>query len=130
MWPAARGLFRTVEYLPSFAHLIAALEKVTGIEAADFMRSPFVMESVGQMRSLFEQAGFANVSVEIRVETLRYPSIEHLVRYETLNIPDPRIQTPGVQEALTREMKTLAAGNVDDQGAVFPAQDFVVTANR
>ena len=97
MWPAARRLFRTVEYLPSFAHLIAALEKHAGTEAADFMRSPFVMESVAQMRSLFEQAGFANVSVEIRVETLRYPSIEHLVRYETLNIPDPRIQTPGVQ---------------------------------
>lgn len=127
---AALNVFRTAEHMPSFAHLITALEKHAGTEAADFMRSPFVMESVSQMRSLFEQAGFASVSVAIRVDTLRYPSIEHLVRYETLNIPDPKIQTPAVQEALTREMETLAAANVDDEGVVFPAQDFVVTATR
>ncbi len=124
------NVFRTPEFVPSFAYLIQALEKHAGSAAADFMRAPFVMESVAQMRSLFEQAGFRDIDVVIRIGTLRYPSIAHLVRYETLNMPEPEIRTQQVQEALTREMAMLAAGNVDDQGAVFPVQQFVVTASR
>ena len=124
------NVFRTLEYLPAFAHLIRALEKHSSPSAAEFMRSPFVMESVGQMRSLFEQAGFVNIEVLIRIDTLRYPSVAHLVRYETLNIPDDDIRTEQVQTALTREMESLVEANVDDQGVVFPVQQFVVTAER
>jgi ubiquinone/menaquinone biosynthesis C-methylase UbiE len=124
------NVFRTSEFVPSFAYLIQALEKHAGRAAADFMRAPFVMESVDQMRLLFKQAGFTDIEVIIRVDTLRYPSIAHLVRYETLNMPEPEIHTPQVQKALTREMETLAAGHVDDQGAVFPVQQFVVIASR
>lgn len=124
------NVFRTPEFVPSFAHLIEALAKHAGPDAADFMRAPFVMKSVGEMRSLFEQAGFTDIEVIIRVDTLRYPSVEHLVRYETLNMPEPEIQTPQVQEALTREMETLAAANIDDHGVVFPVQQFVVVAMR
>ena len=124
------NVFRTPEFVPAFAYLIQALEKHAGPSAAEFMKVPFVMESVSQMRSLFEQAGFTDIEVVIRVGTLRYPSIEHLVRYETLNISEPEIHTPQVQEALTREMEALAAANVDDRGVVFPVQQFVVVAIR
>jgi ubiquinone/menaquinone biosynthesis C-methylase UbiE len=124
------NVFRTPEFVPSFAYLIQALEKHAGPAAAEFMRAPFVMKNVSQMRSLFEQAGFTDIEVVIRVDTLRYPSIEHLVRYETLNIPEPEIHKSKVQEALTREMKLLTEANVDDYGAVFPVQQFVVVATR
>ena len=102
------NVFRTLEFVPSFAYLIRALEKHASPTAAEFMRAPFVMESVSQMRSLFEQAGFKDIEVVIRVDTLRYPSVEHLVRYETLNISEPEVHTPQVQSALTSEMATLA----------------------
>ncbi|MHC5211139.1 MAG: class I SAM-dependent methyltransferase [Planctomycetota bacterium] len=124
------NVFRTPEFVPSFAYLIEALEKHAGSAAADFMRAPFVMESVAQMRSLFEQAGFLDIDVVSRVGTLRYPSIEHLVRYETLNMSAPEIHTPQMQAKLTREMETLAAAHVDDHGVVFPVQQFVVVARR
>jgi ubiquinone/menaquinone biosynthesis C-methylase UbiE len=124
------NVFRTPEFVPAFAYLIKALEKHAGPAAADFMRAPFVMESVAQMRSLFEQAGFVDIEVVIRVDTQRYPSVEHLVRYETLNMPEPKIQSAEVQEALTREMEALTEANVDDHGVVFPVQQFVVVARR
>ena len=47
-----------------------------------------------------------------------------------INISEPEIHTSQVQQALTREMETLAAANVDDQGVVFPVQQFVVVATR
>jgi hypothetical protein len=59
-----------------------------------------------------------------------YASVRHLVRYETLNIPDPEIHAAPIQEALTGEMETFAEANVDDQGVVFPVQHFVVVATR
>ena len=94
------------------------------------MRTPFVMDSVTDVRSLFEQAGFVDVRVVIRIETVRYPSIGHLVRFETLNIPNGEIHRGEMQQALTREMHKLAEAQVDDNGVVFPGQDFVVVARR
>ncbi|MHC5065107.1 MAG: class I SAM-dependent methyltransferase [Planctomycetota bacterium] len=124
------NVFRSLEHIPAFVALVAALEKHGSSTAADFMRAPFVMESVAQMRGLFEQAGFRDIEVIIRVGHQRYPSLAHMVRYETLNIPEPEIQTEAVQQALTREMEVLAKAQVDDQGVVFPVQQFVVTARR
>ena len=127
---AGLNVFRSSEFVPAFAYLIQALEKHASPAAAEFMRAPFVMESSAQMRSLFDQAGFTNIEVVIRVDALRYPSIEHLVRYETLNISEPEVHTPQVQEALTHEMEALAEANMDDHGVVFPVQQFVVVATR
>ena len=124
------NVWRTLEHNPTFDCLIKALEKHAGHEAADFMRSPFVMESVAEMKEIFEQAGFTDINVVIRVDTLRYPSVAHLVRFETLNIPNPEIQSDEMQRALTREMDDLVADYVDDDGVVFPLQDYVVLARR
>jgi ubiquinone/menaquinone biosynthesis C-methylase UbiE len=124
------NVFRTPEHVPSFAYLIEALDTHAGAEIADFMRAPFVMESVEQMRSLFAQAGFEDIEVTIRVDELRYPSVEHLVRYETLNIPNPEVHEDAVQNALVQEMEQLAAAYVDDHGVVFPVQQFMVVARR
>lgn len=126
----AVSVFRSAAFNPAFKHLITALERHGGAEAAEFMRSPFIMESVAQMRALFEQAGFEDICVTNRIETLRYPSVAHLVRYETLNIADPALHTPETQWALVQEMNTLVADHVDDHGVVFPAQDYVVVARR
>lgn len=124
------SVFRSAELNPGFGYLITALERHAGPDAADFMRSPFVMESVEQMRALFQQAGFEAITVINRVETLRYPSVAHLVRYETLNIADPALHSRETQEAIVGEMSTLVASYIDDNGVVFPAQDYVVIARR
>ena len=126
----AVSVFRSTEFNPAFKYLISALERHGGPEAAAFMRSPFIMESVSQMRMLFEQAGFDDICVTNRIETLRYPSVAHFVRYETLNIADPALHAPETQEAIIEEMTELVAANLDDHGVVFPAQDYVVVAKR
>ncbi len=124
------NVFRSLEHIPAFVCLVEALAKHASPSAAEFMRAPFVMESLAQMRALFEQAGFSNIEALIRVGEQRYPSVEHFVRYETLNIPDPEIQSEALQQALTREMELLCQGQVDDRGVIFPVQQFVVTAER
>jgi len=126
----AINVFRTTEYNPCFKHLNAALAKHASPEALEFMQSPFVIESTQELRTLFEQAGFKNIEVSNRIDTLRYPSVAHLVRYETLNIPDPSVHTPQCQQALIQEMTSLVSDSVDDQGVAFPSQIFVLVATR
>ncbi len=124
------NVFCSPDHVPSFAYLIEALNNCAGTAAADFMRAPFIMESTAEMRSLFKQAGFTDIEVVIRIDELRYPSVAHLVQFETLNIPDPAVHTQQVQQALTRKMQELTQSNIDDHGVVFPVQHFVVVATR
>jgi len=124
------SVFRTREYNPAFEHLTQALDNHGWTEAAGFLRSPFVIESADEMREMFKQAGFTDIVVTNRIETLRYPSVEHLVRYETLNVPDPALQSDEAQATLVQEMNGRVADSKDDHGVAFPSQDFVVIANR
>lgn len=124
------NVFRTAEHNPAFNYLIAALERHAGPKAAAFMRTPFVMDSVTGIRTLFEQAGFVDICVVIRIETVRYPSVSHLVQFETMNIPDTEIRKEAMQEEITHEMEELVEAHVNDHGVVFPGQDFVVVAKR
>jgi len=79
---------------------------------------------------MFEGAGWRDVEVTLRVETARYPSIECLVLYETLNIPDEHVQEDAVQAALVEEMRPFSKGYLDDRGVVFPTSDNVVVARK
>ena len=126
----ALSVFRGLDHNPHFAALCDALSRHAGREAADFMAAAFVIDSVGQMRELFEGAGWRDVEVTLRVETARYPSVDRLVRYETLNIPDEHVQEEPVQGALIEEMRAFAKGYLDDRGVVFPTSDYVVVARR
>lgn len=124
------SVFRTLGFNPAFEHLVTVLEQLGNTEAAGFMRSPFVFEQPSQLRTVFEQAGFRDIGVTIRIETLRYPSVSQFVRNETFNIPDPALHTNGAQAALVAAMDPLVADYVDDDGVVFPSQDFVLVASR
>ena len=96
------------------------------------MRSPFSMKNVTEVRSLFEKAGFKDIRVIIRVDTVRWPSVAELVRQETNSMPVPDVQAKmaEAQEALTCEMEALVEAYVDDNGVVFPVQDYVAVARR
>jgi ubiquinone/menaquinone biosynthesis C-methylase UbiE len=131
--PAGRvavSVFRGLDHNPHFAALYDALSKHAGQEAADFIAAAFVIESVDQMRELFEVAGWRDVEVTLRVETARYPSVERLVLYETLNIPDEHVQEEAVQAALVEEMGAFSERHFDDRGVVFPTSDYVVVARK
>ncbi|MFQ5738617.1 MAG: hypothetical protein ACE5JX_06355 [Acidobacteriota bacterium] len=108
------------------------LPDTVGSEVANIMRSPFAFQNIEDVRALFTQAGFKNTRVVIRVDYVRWPSVVELVRQETNSMPIPDVQAKmaEAQEALTREMSKLAESQVDDEGVVFPVQDFVVTARR
>lgn len=128
----ALNVWRSEEFNPVYAHLIAALEKHMGADAANIMRSPFITKSVPEIRSLFEKAGFKDIRVAIRVDTVRFPSVAEFVRQETASMPVPSLQAQmsEAQEPLTRKMSKALEPYVDDYGLVCPVQDYVAVARR
>jgi ubiquinone/menaquinone biosynthesis C-methylase UbiE len=128
----ALNVWRSEQFNPVYRDLIVALEKHVGADVAAVMRSPFIIKSVGEMRSLFEQAAFRDVRVVIRVGTVRFPSVSELVRQEIESMPVASLQAKmsDVREPLTREMSDLLESYVDDQGVVCPVQDYVAVARR
>ncbi|MFQ5890920.1 MAG: class I SAM-dependent methyltransferase [Gemmatimonadota bacterium] len=128
----ALNVWRSEEFNPVYAQLIVALEKHLGSDAANIMRSPFITKSVAEMRSLFEKAGFQDIRVAIRIDTLRFPSIAELVRQEIESMPVPslQMQMSEVREPLTDEMTELLKSYVDDYGVACPVQDYVAVATR
>ena len=94
------------------ADLVGTLGHVTGVEL-----NPAMIEVAQHASTYYDQIEFLE-------------GVEHLVRYETLNMPQPEVHTLQTQEALKCEMETLAEANIDDHGVVFPVQQFVVVARR
>jgi ubiquinone/menaquinone biosynthesis C-methylase UbiE len=125
----AVSVFRGLEHNPHFAALVDALGKHAGREAAGFIGAAFVIKSVPQMRTLFESNGWRDIEVTLRVETARYPSLDRMVLYETLNIPDPGVHGDDVHRALVEELEPFAKDYVDDRGVSFPTADYVVVAS-
>lgn len=128
----ALNVWRSEEFNPVYADLIVALEKHLGADAANIMRSPFITKSVAEMRSLFEKAGFKDIRVAVRVDTVRFPSVPEFVRQEIASMPVPSLQAQmsEAREPLTREMSKALEPYVDDYGLVCPVQDYVAVARR
>jgi len=125
-------VWRSGEFNPIYANLAIALEKHLGADAAAIMRSPFITGSVDEMRSLFDEAGFDDIRVVIRADTLRFASVSELVRQEIASMPVPEVQAEmlAAREAITREMTERLEAYVDDDGVFCPVQDYITTARR
>jgi hypothetical protein len=84
------------------------------------------------VRSLFEKAGFKNIHVAIRVDTVHFPSVAEFVRQEIecMPVPSLQVQMSKARKPLTREMSKALERYVDDYGLVCPVEDYVAVARR
>ena len=110
----------------------AALGERIGPEARDIMRTPFVTKSVDEVRSWLQDAGFNEVRVAIRFDTVRFPSIEEFVRREIECMPVPQIQTEmnRNREAIVSDVSKMLRSYVDDYGLACHVEDYVATAKK
>jgi hypothetical protein len=62
---------RSLGHAPVHAALADVLERHVNPNASSMVRSPFIRWTVGQLRSLFLEAGFASVGASIDVGAMR-----------------------------------------------------------
>lgn len=78
----AIAVWRSVEHNPAYADVIAILEEQVGSAAADALRMPFTLGSAGDVTSVLENSGFAEITVDARREFARFPGLRQMVEAE------------------------------------------------
>lgn len=72
----AVAVWDSLENTPGYAAMTVLLARLFGDRIADELRAPYALGDARQLRSLFEAAGLADVRVEVREGTARFPSID------------------------------------------------------
>lgn len=129
----AASVWRPLEYNPGYVELAEALKRHVGDDAEAMMRSPFPEWSGDDLGTLVRDAGFSKRSLTIEIGSMRYPSVEELVRREAASSPlsEPlgNIE-PEVREALIEEVRDALEDYIDDEGIVFPMESYFLTAQQ
>jgi ubiquinone/menaquinone biosynthesis C-methylase UbiE len=126
------GVWRAIEHNPVFPPLVDALGRHAGPEAAEIMRSPFAGPGSDELRELVADAGFHDVHVRIRIESVRFPSPREFVLREAASSPLAGLIAAlgdAGREALVHDVAETISSCTDDDGVVFPMETWIATAS-
>ncbi len=103
---------------PGYAAMAALIERLFGPRAAEALRAPFVLGEVEALRSLFRDAGIADVAIRTRRGMARFPSLEDWVRTEIKGWTLAGLIDDAQYATLLREAGTALQRYVRPDGAV------------
>ena len=75
----AVAVFDSLDQTPAYAALVNVLARVVGPEAADALRSPFVLGDADKLASLFAAAGMPTAEMSSHAGTERFASVRDMV---------------------------------------------------
>lgn len=129
----ALSVWRSFAHNPTYPIAAEVLQRHVGDEAATLMRLPFASWDREQLRALVQCAGFAKVYVTIGITSVRFPSVQEMLRRQAASSPlDGPLGalTDDAREALHRDLDEALQAYVDDGGVAFPMEAHVVFARR
>ena len=128
----AISVWRPLEHNPGYVVLSRALENQAGADVAEIVRASFPPWGIDDVRSLFRDAGFNRITINIGIGSMRYPSAHEFLRREaassTLGVPITALSAD-VREAVVREIDDGLESYQDDDGLVFPMETYLVLAH-
>ncbi|MDH3442158.1 MAG: class I SAM-dependent methyltransferase, partial [Gammaproteobacteria bacterium] len=78
----AIAVWRSVEHNPAYADIISVLEEQVGTAAADALRLPYSLGNADEVTAVLEGGGFADITIEAKTETAKFPSSRQMVEAE------------------------------------------------
>lgn len=127
------SVWRPIVHNPAYVELAETLDGFAGEAAGATMRSPFSTWDRDDLRSLATTAAFADATVSIEIDVMRYPSVVEFVRREAASSPlseslaalDESTRTELVEDARDR-----LRSHTDDDGVVFPMESWLLSATK
>ena len=129
----AVAVWRSVEHNPAYADIIAVLEEHVGTAAADALRLPYSLGDPGKVIAVLESSGFADIKIEAKTESARFPSSRQMVEAELrgwLPLFDIFLSEDEIDNVLIQSDKTLGKYADPSGEAVFPTSAHVFTARK
>lgn len=129
----AIAVWRSVEHNPAYADIISVLDEQVGTAAADALRLPYSLGNSDEVTAVLEDSGFAEISVEAKTETAKFPSSRQMVEAELrgwLPLFDIFLTEDKIGEVLFESDKTLGKYAGPSREAVFPTSAHIFTARK
>jgi ubiquinone/menaquinone biosynthesis C-methylase UbiE len=121
----------SIKESPGFEAFAEMLERNVSSAAAIIMRAPFGLSDANELSCLVAEAGFRDIKVQRRIETIEFPSVERFVLSYVAGSPlaSHVSQASDVaRENLTAETKLALEKYVSNRGLSFPIAAHLLTA--
>lgn len=128
----AVAVWDSLEKHAAYAMEVEILDELAGTDAGDALRAPFVLGDAETLASVFEEAGVADVGVETRVGTARFPTVRTLVEADLrgwLPVMGVNLTERTIQEIL-RTAEDRMSELVTDEGVVFDSPAHIVSGRK
>jgi ubiquinone/menaquinone biosynthesis C-methylase UbiE len=129
----AAAVWCPVETCPGYYAFLQGLERYVGDTAAAPTRAIFSFGDAEMLRSLLEEAQFADVRVMRDIRRVRFPSPEEFVAAllggSNLARLGVRIEGPAL-DVLNSKVSTSLQGYLDSQGLTFPMEAHLASARK
>ncbi len=129
----AIAVWRSVDHNPAYGDIISVLEEHVGTAAADALRLPYSLGNPAEVTAVLEGAGFAEITVQARTETAKFPGSRQMVEAELrgwLPLFDIFLSEDKINEVLVESDKTLGKYAESSGEAVFPTSAHIFTARK
>lgn len=116
---------------PGFESFAGILERNVGSAAATIMRAPFGLADADELSQLVAEADFRDITVERRVGTVEFPSVERFVLGYVAGSPlagHVSQASDMARERLMNDAKLALEKYVDSRGLSFPIAAHLLTA--
>lgn len=131
---AGVSVWRGLDHQPVFAALDDAIDRHLGYSAGD----PFSLGDAGELRSLFDDAGFDDTHLEAVSRNVHFPSAEGFVRIIVMSaaavIPEFAELDDETKDSMIGTVGTDVEGRLqpyrDNGGLTFPMESHIVVAKR
>jgi SAM-dependent methyltransferase len=125
----AVAVWDTLDNSPGYAAMVELLRQLFGEQAANALRSPFILGDVNQLRSLFHDAGIPNAEITTRHGSAHFPSIESWVYTDIKGwtLAD-MIDDAQYRLLLNEAQKALSPFVTDDGSVIFNAPAHIISA--
>lgn len=115
---------------PGFQSFAEVLERNISLAAATIMRAPFGLTDANELSGLVTAAGFQNITVQRRVGTVKFPSVERFVLSYVAGSPlagHVSQASDVARERLTLDTKSALEKYVNSRGLSFPIAAHLLT---
>ncbi|CAN5873845.1 methyltransferase domain-containing protein [soil metagenome] len=128
------AVWRGLDQHPAIEVLDRILARYLPPEAVEGSDAPFWLDDIDEVRSLFVDSGFSAVHIRTHISEIRFASARSMVE----GLTGAHAPLAGaiaelddeVREVMYREIEEAFAGQIDDDGIMFPMTGALVVANK
>ena len=127
----AVAVWAGLDVTPGFAGLAALLDQLFGPEIANALRMPFCLGDVDELRSIFAAAGQADVAIETRAGTARFPSLASWVQTNVRGWSfSNQIDDTGLERLIATAERELHSLVIEDGTVAFASPAHLVVMRQ